>query len=66
MHVWCLPARSLPTLLYYACRLTAERLPTPKLPGVLRLIRTRALCLFANRYTVTNIVAGKETDGYTL
>ena len=30
------------------------------------LIKAQARCLFGNRYTVTNVVAGKETDGYTL
>jgi hypothetical protein len=30
------------------------------------LMKARALCLFDDRYTVTNVVAGKETDGYTL
>jgi hypothetical protein len=29
-------------------------------------IKTRALSRFANRHTVPNEVAGKETDGYTL
>jgi len=28
--------------------------------------KIRALSLFANRHTVPNVVAGKETDGYTL
>ncbi len=29
-------------------------------------IKARALCLLANRHTVPNLVAEKETDGYTL
>ena len=78
MHIRCLPARSLPTLLFYACRLTADRLPAPQSPGASRMftqtlrermfesIKTRAFSLFANRHTVPNVVAGKETVGYTL